>query len=53
MATRARPLVLRLLGNMALECNGAPRELPKSRKTRALLAHLALQACPIRREALC
>ncbi len=53
MATNVRPLVLRLLGNIALECNGAPRELPKSRKTRALLAHLALQACPIRREALC
>ncbi|MEO6593300.1 MAG: hypothetical protein ABIP94_00945 [Planctomycetota bacterium] len=53
MATRAPPLVLRLLGNMALERNGAPRELPKSRKTRALLAHLALQACPVRREALC
>ncbi|MEO7246256.1 MAG: hypothetical protein ABIX12_14060 [Rubrivivax sp.] len=53
MTTHARPLVLRLLGSMALECNGAPRELPKSRKTRALLAHLALQACPVRREALC
>ncbi len=53
MATNARPLVLRLLGNMALECNGTPRELPKSRKTRALLAHLVLQACPVRREALC
>jgi TolB-like protein len=53
MATNARPLVLRLLGNMSLECNGAPRELPKSRKTRALLAHLVLQACPVRREALC
>jgi TolB-like protein/DNA-binding SARP family transcriptional activator len=53
MSIPARPLVLRLLGDMALECNGASRELPKSRKTRALLAHLALQACPVRREALC
>ena len=53
MAIHERPLVLHLLGDMALECNGAPRELPKSRKTRALLAHLALQACPVRREALC
>lgn len=53
MATNARPLVLRLLGDMALECNGASRALPKSRKTRALLAYLAIQARAIRRETLC
>jgi len=53
MANKARPLVLRLLGDTALVCNGAPRALPKSRKTRALLAYLAIEARPIRREALC
>lgn len=53
MATVARPLVLHLLGPMAIECHGSTRELPKSRKTRALLAYLALQARPVRREALC
>jgi TolB-like protein/DNA-binding SARP family transcriptional activator len=30
-----------------------PRALPKSRKTRALLAYLAIEAHPVRREALC
>jgi TolB-like protein/regulator of sirC expression with transglutaminase-like and TPR domain len=53
MATHARPLVLRLLGDMTLECNGVSRALPKSRKTRALLAYLAIQAGAIRRETLC
>lgn len=53
MALRARPLTLRLLGDMALECNGTSRALPKSRKTRALLAYLAIQAHAIRRESLC
>src|SRR5690606_11443343 len=53
MATRAKPLTLRLLGDMALQCNGASRALPKSRKTRALLAYLAIQESAIRREALC
>ncbi|MEO6033269.1 MAG: transcriptional regulator, partial [Burkholderiaceae bacterium] len=53
MATCARPLVLRLLGDTALSCNGTSRALPKSRKTRALLAYLAIEARPVRREALC
>ncbi len=53
MATPARPLVLRLLGDMTLECNGEPRALPKSRKTRALLAYLALHGSAMRRETLC
>jgi TolB-like protein/DNA-binding SARP family transcriptional activator len=53
MATNAKPLFLRLLGDTALLCNGAPRALPKSRKTRALLAYLAIEARPIRRETLC
>ena len=53
MATNARSLVLRLLGDMSLECDGASRALPKSRKTRVLLAYLALQSRSIRRESLC
>jgi TolB-like protein/DNA-binding SARP family transcriptional activator len=53
MITNAKPLVLQLLGDIALQCNGAPRALPKSRKTRALLAYLAIEARPIRRENLC
>ena len=53
MATNPRPLVLRLLGDMTLECDEATRVLPKSRKTRALLAYLAIQARAIRRETLC
>lgn len=53
MASNTRPLFLRLLGTTALLCDGAPRALPKSRKTRALLAYLAIEARPIRREALC
>jgi DNA-binding SARP family transcriptional activator len=53
MASHAKPLLLHLLGDTALLCNGAPRPLPKSRKTRALLAFLAMQARPVRREALC
>jgi TolB-like protein/DNA-binding SARP family transcriptional activator len=38
---------------MTLECNGTSRPLPKSRKTRALLAYLAIQEHAIRRESLC
>jgi TolB-like protein/DNA-binding SARP family transcriptional activator len=53
MASQARPLLLRLLGDTVLQCAGEPRPLPKSRKTRALLAYLAIEARPVRREALC
>ncbi|MBX3585972.1 MAG: hypothetical protein KF796_04950 [Ramlibacter sp.] len=53
MAIHAPPLLLRLLGHVALECGGAPRALPRSRKTRALLAYLAMEARPVRREVLC
>jgi TolB-like protein/DNA-binding SARP family transcriptional activator len=49
----APPLFLRLLGDTTLLGEGAPRALPKSRKTRALLAYLAIEARPIHREALC
>jgi TolB-like protein len=42
-----------LLGDIALMSGGVPRALPKSRKTRALLAYLAVEARPVRREALC
>lgn len=53
MTANAKPLFLSLLGEIALLCNGAPRALPRSRKTRALLAYLAIEARPVRRETLC
>jgi len=49
----APPLSLSLLGDIALSIEGTPRALPKSRKTRALLAYLAIEARPIHREVLC
>ncbi len=44
---------LRLLGPMALMRDGGPVPLPASRKTRALLAYLAVSGKPERRERLC
>jgi DNA-binding SARP family transcriptional activator len=44
---------LRLLGPMALLRDGKPVALPASRKTRALLAYLAVSGKPERRERLC
>lgn len=44
---------LRLLGPMALLRDGKPMALPASRKTRALLAYLAVSGKPERRERLC
>jgi DNA-binding SARP family transcriptional activator/pimeloyl-ACP methyl ester carboxylesterase len=44
---------LRLLGPMALLRDGRPVPLPASRKTRALLAFLAVSGKPERRERLC
>ena len=44
---------LRLLGPMALLRDGRPLALPASRKTRALLAYLAVSGKPERRERLC
>jgi DNA-binding SARP family transcriptional activator len=44
---------LRLLGPMALLRDGQPVPLPASRKTRALLAYLAVSGKPERRERLC
>lgn len=50
----ARPaLQLRLIGEMALSRGGAPVPLPRSRKTRALLAYLAATGTAHRREKLC
>lgn len=42
-----------VLGNLAVLVGGQPVELPASRKTRALLAYLALASRPQRREHLC
>lgn len=46
-------LELRLLGPMAVLRGGTARPLPPSRKTRALLAYLAIAGRPMRREHLC
>ena len=44
---------IRVLGDFTVHCDGAPMPLPQSRKTRALLAHLAVLERPQRRERLC
>lgn len=44
---------INLLGELSLLRDGAPISLPQSRKTRALLAYLALTGRPHRRERLC
>ena len=42
-----------LLGGLTVRCGGEVRTLPPSRKTRALLAYLAANDRPVRRERLC
>jgi pimeloyl-ACP methyl ester carboxylesterase/DNA-binding SARP family transcriptional activator len=44
---------IRVLGDLEVLCEGRPLTLPPSRKTRALLAFLAVQAAPQRRDHLC
>ena len=44
---------IRVLGQMRVEIDGANVELPKSRKTRALLAYMISARKPVRREELC
>lgn len=46
-------LDIRVLGELEVRLDGAPLALPQSRKTRALLAYLAVQRAPQRRDALC
>jgi hypothetical protein len=46
-------LEIRVLGGLEVIRDGAPATLVASRKTRALLAYLALTRCPHRREQLC
>lgn len=46
-------LALNFLGDLAIFRDGQPLELPPSRKTRALLAYLALTGRSFRREHLC
>ena len=46
-------LEMRVLGSFAVTCNGQEVQLPQSRKTRALLAYLAVSNHPQRRERLC
>lgn len=47
------PLRIQVLGELGVLRNGRPLALPPSKKTRALLAYLALAARPHRRERLC
>lgn len=49
----AADVEIQLLGPMTVNVDGRSRELPKSRKTRALLALLALEPKPHTRAALC
>lgn len=46
-------LEIRLLGELEVRRDGVALPLPQSKKTRALLAYLALQRAPQRRDALC
>jgi pimeloyl-ACP methyl ester carboxylesterase/DNA-binding SARP family transcriptional activator len=46
-------LEIRLLGELEVRRDGALLALPQSRKTRALIAYLAVQRAPQRRDALC
>jgi DNA-binding SARP family transcriptional activator/Tfp pilus assembly protein PilF len=46
-------LRIRMLGPLALSRSGVPLALPRSRKTRALLAYLALAPQPVPRSHLC
>lgn len=49
----ARPLAIRLLGELVLARGDEPVSLPPSRRTRALLAYLVANAKPHRRDRLC
>jgi len=46
-------LEIKVLGDLQVLRDGTAMALPPSRKTRALLAYLALTRCPHRREQLC
>src|SRR5262249_50176842 len=48
-----KQLHISVLGNLAVQCDRTRIELPRSKKTRALLAYLAVTARPHRRERLC
>jgi pimeloyl-ACP methyl ester carboxylesterase/DNA-binding SARP family transcriptional activator len=53
LAAGGDPLQINVLGNLEVLRGGAPVALPPSRKTRALLAYLAVVERPQRRERLC
>jgi DNA-binding SARP family transcriptional activator len=50
---KKEPPHIRVLGNLAVLRDGAKVQLPRSRKTRALLAYLAVTERPHRRDRLC
>ncbi|HUF87898.1 MAG TPA: alpha/beta fold hydrolase [Thermohalobaculum sp.] len=51
--TSSQGLEFRVLGSFEVLAGGVPAPMPPSRKTRALLAYLALAERPVRRERLC
>lgn len=53
MTHGSESLALSLLGPVAISANNNPLALPRSKKTRALLAYLAVTGRPQRRERLC
>jgi pimeloyl-ACP methyl ester carboxylesterase/DNA-binding SARP family transcriptional activator/class 3 adenylate cyclase/tetratricopeptide (TPR) repeat protein len=53
MSVRPQPLTISVLGDFRVVKGGQVCELPPSRKTKALLAYLAVTARPQRRERLC
>ena len=52
-AANDRGVRIRMLGELSVTCGGVTVDLPPSKKTRALLAYLALTRRPHRRERLC
>ncbi|MFG1497936.1 alpha/beta fold hydrolase [Saccharospirillum sp. HFRX-1] len=46
-------LSIKTLGDLAISSDGQPLELPQSKRTRALIAYLAVAARPHRRDRLC
>jgi DNA-binding SARP family transcriptional activator len=53
MALKGEQLQIQLLGELRVSRNGVPRQLPPSKKTRALLGYLLLSGRSQRRELLC
>lgn len=53
MSSKPKPIYINVLGDLEVTVSGNPAPLPNSRKTRALLAYLAMSNRPQRRDRLC